>query len=58
MSYYRTCPVCGSNLDPGERCDCEYERDNERRKREEERERNERLAITYRERAWGAARTS
>lgn len=21
MSYYRTCPVCGSNLDPGEICD-------------------------------------
>lgn len=22
MSYYRTCPDCGANLDPGERCDC------------------------------------
>ena len=22
MSYYRTCPLCGANLDPGERCDC------------------------------------
>lgn len=22
MSYYRTCPYCGANLDPGERCDC------------------------------------
>lgn len=22
MSYYRTCPHCGSNLDPGEVCDC------------------------------------
>lgn len=20
---YKTCPVCGSHLDPGERCDCE-----------------------------------
>ena len=20
--YYVTCPVCGANLDPGERCDC------------------------------------
>lgn len=58
MGYFRTCPVCGSNLDPGERCDCEYERDKERTRREEERERNERLAITYRERAWGAARAS
>ena len=22
MSYYVTCPHCGANLDPGERCDC------------------------------------
>ena len=22
MSIYRTCPNCGANLDPGERCDC------------------------------------
>ncbi len=21
--YYLTCPYCGANLDPGERCDCE-----------------------------------
>ena len=20
--YYYTCPFCGANLDPGERCDC------------------------------------
>ncbi len=20
---YKTCPECGANLDPGERCDCE-----------------------------------
>jgi len=20
--YYRTCPYCGANLDPGEVCDC------------------------------------
>lgn len=25
MSYYYTCPKCGSNLDLGERCDCEKE---------------------------------
>lgn len=25
MSYYRTCPACGANLDPGERCDCRRE---------------------------------
>ncbi len=24
--YYHTCPVCGANLDPGERCDCEVPR--------------------------------
>ncbi len=23
--YYQTCPCCGANLDPGERCDCEKE---------------------------------
>lgn len=23
--YYWTCPLCGANLDPGERCDCEEE---------------------------------
>lgn len=21
--YYRTCPDCGANLDPQERCDCQ-----------------------------------
>lgn len=26
MAYYRTCPLCGSNLDPGEKCDCESEK--------------------------------
>lgn len=25
MPYYNTCPRCGSNLDPGERCECERE---------------------------------
>lgn len=23
MAYYDTCPGCGANLDPGERCDCQ-----------------------------------
>lgn len=23
MAYYNTCPRCGSNLDPQEKCDCE-----------------------------------
>jgi len=22
MKPYKTCPHCGANLDPGERCDC------------------------------------
>lgn len=22
MAFYNTCPLCGGNLDPGERCDC------------------------------------
>lgn len=30
--YYRTCPECGSNLDPRERCDCREERERERKK--------------------------
>lgn len=25
MAYYHTCPDCGANLDPGEKCDCEKE---------------------------------
>lgn len=24
--WYKTCPLCGANLDPGEDCDCEAER--------------------------------
>lgn len=23
MSYYKTCPYCGANLDPDEHCDCQ-----------------------------------
>lgn len=23
MAYYKTCPECGANLDPGEICDCD-----------------------------------
>lgn len=26
MSYYRECPICGSNLDPGEQCTCAEDR--------------------------------
>lgn len=25
--YYKICPLCGANLDPGEVCDCEKEDD-------------------------------
>lgn len=27
MAYYRTCPMCGANLDPGEKCDCIKEKE-------------------------------
>lgn len=33
MTYYRTCPLCGYALDPGERCDC---RDTNREETESE----------------------
>lgn len=23
MSFFYTCPDCGANLDPGEKCDCQ-----------------------------------
>lgn len=26
MAYYNICPDCGSNLDPGEACDCKKQR--------------------------------
>lgn len=32
--YYRTCPHCGSNLDPSETCDCEIEQRNEQEEQE------------------------
>lgn len=28
MQYW-TCPLCGSNLDPGEKCDCQEEKTEE-----------------------------
>lgn len=30
MAFYNTCPLCGSNLDPGEHCNCESEREKEK----------------------------
>ena len=26
MAFYRVCPMCGANLDPGEICDCQEEK--------------------------------
>jgi hypothetical protein len=28
-SYYHTCPDCGANLDPGEKCDCQNNQTND-----------------------------
>ena len=25
MALYKKCPICGANLDPGEKCDCQSE---------------------------------
>lgn len=30
-NYYRTCPVCGANLDPEEHCKCQDDRDSKER---------------------------
>lgn len=27
-TYYKTCPLCGANLDPGEMCDCKASLEN------------------------------
>ena len=32
---YKTCPICGANLDPGERCDCRDRTESEPRKSKE-----------------------
>lgn len=34
MSYYRTCPYCGTALDPCERCDCMNPEQTENEQRE------------------------
>lgn len=31
-TYYRTCPDCGANLDPGEICSCRREEEQEETK--------------------------
>lgn len=35
MAFYRTCPFCGCNLDPGEQCDCMEEKEVYRKRCEE-----------------------
>lgn len=35
MAYYNTCPNCGCNLDPGEKCDCGNEKAKEQEKKRE-----------------------
>lgn len=35
MAYYNTCPNCGCNLDPGEKCDCENEKAKQQEKKRE-----------------------
>lgn len=35
MAYYNTCPNCGCNLDPDEKCDCENEKAKEQEKKRE-----------------------
>ena len=32
---YKTCPICGANLDPGERCDCRERTETEPRRSKE-----------------------
>ena len=27
MGFYKECPDCGANLDPGEKCDCRREKE-------------------------------
>ncbi len=46
MSYYRTCPNCGCNLDPGEVCDECRQKESRELNLRAERERLERLART------------
>ena len=33
---YITCPYCGANLDPGERCECQDKKDGAKESKEEE----------------------
>ena len=33
---YNTCPHCGANLDPGERCECQDKKEDSKESKEEE----------------------
>lgn len=35
MAYYKVCPLCGSHLDPGEKCTCQKDREREAAEREQ-----------------------
>lgn len=35
MPFYKTCPFCGANLDPGEKCDCQDTKKEEEEKKDE-----------------------
>ena len=41
MPYYNICPLCGSHLDPGERCDCQDK--GQERERQEAAEKNKEI---------------
>lgn len=35
MGFYKTCPHCGDNLDPGEKCDCQDTKKEKEEKKDE-----------------------
>lgn len=43
MKFFRTCPHCGSNLDPGEKCDCQKHREHKERKEQKYDEKNRKV---------------
>ena len=53
MSKFRECPYCGSNIDFGERCDCQGAKAEEQREQEQANEAEEPHVLTMEE--WEAA---
>lgn len=45
MAFFRTCPNCGANLDPGEVCDCKIIRRMEEKQAKEKAEAIRKLCI-------------